>query len=50
MKLLELTKVECDFLIKLLSDWSLKTKTTLEDKDSGLALSLAERIEETEDD
>lgn len=50
MKLLELTEVECNFLLKLLSDWKLKTKTAAEASDVSLALSLAERIEETDDD
>ena len=50
MKLIELTKVECDFLLKLLSEWSVRTKTALETQDNSLALSLAERIEETDDD
>ena len=50
MKLVELTKVECDFLLKLLAEWSRRTKTEAETFDASLALSLAERIEETDDD
>lgn len=50
MKLMELTKVECDFLLKLLAEWSREPKADLESLDASLALSLAERIEETEDD
>lgn len=50
MKLMELTKVECDFLLKLLAAWSRQTKTEEDKCDASLALSLAERIEETDDD